>query len=245
MSGAAYDQNLLHDAPELSKAQRQEGYTLDLLSNQSRGGASPAPPQGASPAAIPTGARAGTPHSLSSDPEAGFTKERHGTGTTGASLGGAGAGYKGTSRVPFWRTSKGIIGLAVLAVVILGVVVGAAVGVTQHNKHNNNLLGSASTSGTATATATGTPDGGQSQGVGGGGQPVGGATPTTSVKAGENGGTSTTTTRVRGGAPTQEPVPIPVPTTTPGTGTGDGGTQDLGLNNIANGVSVYGADQAA
>jgi hypothetical protein len=226
----------------------QEGYTLDLLSEPHRSAASPAPPQGASSAAIPTGAgavqsaRAATPHSLASDPEAGFSKERNGTGTTSASL--RGAGYKGTSRIPWWRTTKGITGLAIAAVVILAVVIGASVGVTQHNKHkNNSLIGSTPTSSEVggPAVASSTVEGGVSQGVGG--------APSTTVVAGgggENGGTTAlSSSRTRGGVQTQEPFPTATPAPPPGTG--DGGTQGVSgvISGVANAVPAYGADQAA
>lgn len=136
-----------------------------------------------------------------------------------------------------------------LAVLLLGIIVGASVGATQSKKHKNNIAvdprSSSSVSGgasAATPAATGA-GGGQSQGVGG--APITSAVPGESGggTGGENGATSAaSSTRTRSGAAVQTAGPavlFPVPTATGGTGNDGAG---VGLSGIGN---VFGTDQVS
>lgn len=69
-----------------------------------------------------------TNHTSGGSPDA--IKETYNAyGSRGSAMGnGVGAGARGG--VPFWRTRGGMIGLAILAIIIVGAVVGGAVGGT-------------------------------------------------------------------------------------------------------------------
>jgi hypothetical protein len=125
-----YDQNLLNDAPEVSTSQRQEGYTLDLLNDQGRR-STPAPRPSRTPA--PTNPAVGS---------------GNGRGTPVSNEGGYGskpeidaevAGFKSsTQRVPFYRTTKGIIIIALATVAVIAIAVGAGVGAGTKKKNKGN-----------------------------------------------------------------------------------------------------------
>ncbi|KAL1730184.1 hypothetical protein FB107DRAFT_264955 [Schizophyllum commune] len=113
----------------------------------------------------------------------------------GASPAATPALYTSTPRkLPFWRTKKGMIGLAILAIVIVGAVVGGAVGGTVGKSDgksggDGDLTSSPSNSFTTpTATSTGGGDGGQGQvattTTAAGGQGQGTASPTTTTSSG-------------------------------------------------------------
>ncbi|KAF8596946.1 hypothetical protein BDV93DRAFT_42000 [Ceratobasidium sp. AG-I] len=99
----AYDEKLLDVAPQVTKGQRQEGYDADILN--------PTPP----PATRSVG------HGYSdntADVESGASqREKH----------LAAGGYdpmESPAKKPFWKTPKGLIILAVIAVVIIAAAVG-------------------------------------------------------------------------------------------------------------------------
>ncbi|KAF8748300.1 hypothetical protein RHS01_10960 [Rhizoctonia solani] len=113
-----YDENLLAQAPEVTQGQRQEGYDADILNS------SPPPP---SRTPAPS-----QPYRDHPDVESGSSAhDKH----------IAASGYDQASqpaKKPFWKTPKGIIILAVLAIAIVAVVVGVAVGVTLGGKGNDS-----------------------------------------------------------------------------------------------------------
>ncbi|CAE6417488.1 unnamed protein product [Rhizoctonia solani] len=113
-----YDENLLAQAPEVTQGQRQEGYDADILNS------SPPPP---SRTPVPS-----QPYRDHPDVESGSSAhDKH----------IAASGYDQASqpaKKPFWKTPKGIIIIAVLAIAIVAVVVGVAVGVTLGGKGNDS-----------------------------------------------------------------------------------------------------------
>ncbi|CAE6467761.1 hypothetical protein ACGC1H_004067 [Rhizoctonia solani] len=113
-----YDENLLAQAPEVTQGQRQEGYDADILNP------SP-PPTSRTPAPI-------QPYRDHLDVESGSSgHDKH--------LAAGGYDHVGQSaNKPFWKTPKGMIILAVLAVAVIAAVVGGAVGGTVGKNKNNN-----------------------------------------------------------------------------------------------------------
>ncbi len=59
------------------------------------------------------------------------------------------------STVPFWRTTKGIIGIVLLILVIIAAVVGGVVGATHSKKSGPNASGGNSGNGTSGLDSTG------------------------------------------------------------------------------------------
>ncbi|CAE7209433.1 unnamed protein product [Rhizoctonia solani] len=112
-----YDENLLAQAPEVTQGQRQEGYDADILN--------PSPPPSRTPAPS-------QPYRDHPDVESGSSAhDKH----------LAAGGYDHISqsaKKPFWKTPKGIIILAVLALAVLAAVVGGAVGGTVGKNKNNS-----------------------------------------------------------------------------------------------------------
>ncbi|KDQ52454.1 hypothetical protein JAAARDRAFT_198367 [Jaapia argillacea MUCL 33604] len=113
----SYDAALLAAAPVATRAEKQEGYNVDLLDNGRPNRAASTSP---GPATVLT------PHR--SDPELAASKERYANGLSPSS----------SAKVPFWRTTKGLIILVVVAIVIIGAVVGGAVGGTAGKKKSTN-----------------------------------------------------------------------------------------------------------
>ncbi|EUC54130.1 transmembrane protein, putative [Rhizoctonia solani AG-3 Rhs1AP] len=168
-----YDENLLAQAPEVTQGQRQEGYDADILNP------SP-PPTSRTPAPS-------QPYRDHLDVESGSSgHDKH--------LAAGGYGHVGQSaKKPFWKTPKGIIILAVLALVVIAAVVGGAVGGTVGKNKNDNPgevfpgSGSNNTSPTTTNTNTVQPP---SETTGGGDTPGGG------------GSNQSSSTRLDGASPT-------------------------------------------
>lgn len=170
-----YDQNLLDEAPAATRAQRQEGYKVDLLDDR------PTRPASTQPLKPPQPIPSDTDVESSS-----LTQEK----VPGA------ATYTSSPTQSFWRTRNGKITIFVIAVVVIGAVVGGAVGGTVGKIGSNNNIppqnattANSTASGTSTSTfngtgitpitptsssslgtATGSGTGG-SQGTGGTGQP--------------------------------------------------------------------------
>jgi len=143
---SSYDQNLLGEAPRATRAQLQQGYSVDLLEQ-------PAEPPRRTPSL-----RSPTPHVPQSGPAAIAVPLT-------PAIPENSSGEKFDSPVPlptskpktsFWRTRNGIITLAVLALVVIGAVVGGAVGGTVGKKSNNTIAATNSTSSHSTVVPAST-----------------------------------------------------------------------------------------
>ncbi|KAG2125750.1 hypothetical protein DEU56DRAFT_564681 [Suillus clintonianus] len=169
----AYDQNLLDKAPAATRAQRQEGYNVDLLDDRPT---RPTSTQLFKPPPIIAGDTDVESSSL--------TREKVVPATHPTQS--------------FWRSRNGKIIMFVIAVVVVGAVVGGAVGGTAGKLSSNNSAAppqnatSESNSTTSTtsgsksaisATSSDTTGGLTSIGVGGGGQSI--ATSTASAFPGQ------------------------------------------------------------
>ncbi|CAE6382744.1 hypothetical protein RSOLAG1IB_09164 [Rhizoctonia solani AG-1 IB] len=130
-----YDENLLAQAPEVTQGQRQEGYDADILN--------PTPP-------LPSRTPASTqPYRDHPDVESGSSAhDKH--------LAAGGYDHVGQpTKKPFWKTSKGVITLAILAIVVVGIVVGVPVGVVVgKNKDKGDGLAQNSTDPSTTPNST-------------------------------------------------------------------------------------------
>ncbi|KAI0270576.1 hypothetical protein BC834DRAFT_967341 [Gloeopeniophorella convolvens] len=159
---ASYDHSLLSAVPDPTRAEKQEGYNVDLLEEGRNGRAATPPPPAAS---------------------------EHGQGAPfDYSPGAVGYARNGSStqdlpepvkpKTPWYRTKYGIIGIIVALLVIIAAAVGGGVGGTQHHHHSdasNNAtnqegqsggqqgVGGSSSSGASSTSSA--PSGGQSQGV--------------------------------------------------------------------------------
>jgi len=118
-----YDQSLIAQAPEITRADRQEGYDINLVAH---GHNTAHPPPARSPALQlqpqPTPGPLGSQTSLEKPPGVppttnGYSQQDNFT----------------SKPIPWYKTTKGIAILIVAAVVLVGVVVGVAVGVTHKN----------------------------------------------------------------------------------------------------------------
>ncbi|KAH7882738.1 hypothetical protein F5I97DRAFT_312170 [Phlebopus sp. FC_14] len=171
-----YDQNLLDEAPKATRAQRQEGYNVDLLDERpARRSPSMRSPSTPAPNALPV-----TPGVAESG-----SREKFAPGAPNSV-------YTPAPRKSFWKTRNGIITLAVITLVILGAVIGGAVGGTMGAKKNNNVVSggttgsqsdvpNASSSIPLSSSSTATSSQAQ-QGVGqGSGGSIGGAVPTSTA----------------------------------------------------------------
>ncbi|KAF9235012.1 hypothetical protein BU15DRAFT_78473 [Melanogaster broomeanus] len=102
---SSYDQNLLDEAPKATRAQLQEGYNADLLdAKPTRSSSGPAPP-------APTPA----PTAVPLTPGIAETGSREKLGS---------AAYAPAARQSFWRTRNGILTIVLIAIVVIGAVVG-------------------------------------------------------------------------------------------------------------------------
>jgi hypothetical protein len=167
---ASYDSTLLASAPAATKSQLQEGYTTDLLEKPT-----------ASPAHSRPDLHDGR-DSTTATPNHQRDVERQ-------------QAFAAPAKVPWYRTTKGLIILAVAFVVIIAAAVGGGVGGSKKKKNNND------------ATVQGTGGGGASQG--GAGAPAGNSTTAAA---------STTGTPSQGGG--QTPSGTPTPTADPSQTTG-------------------------
>ncbi|KAI5991188.1 hypothetical protein EDD15DRAFT_933345 [Pisolithus albus] len=115
--GNNYDQNLLVDAPEASRAQLREGYDVDLLESR--------PPQRSQSVRIsPMGAA--TPAPPPPVPQVPLVLAGAGNGSKEQFVGA----YASKPPTGFWRSRNGIITAIVIILVVIGAVVGGAVGAT-------------------------------------------------------------------------------------------------------------------
>ncbi|KAF9522603.1 hypothetical protein CPB83DRAFT_899482 [Crepidotus variabilis] len=168
---AAYDENLLAAAPVATKAQLQSGYTTDLLDSK------------ANTQRVPSSRR-------TDDLESGHAYvDKTATSSSPSHTPVA-------APIPFYRTKKGRIIIAIGALLVLAAIIGGAVGGTVGNKKSKNLNAAP-----ATASSTESAQGGgaapATSGAQGGGLPSGLGSATAAPS----------TTAVQGGAPASSPAP--------------------------------------
>ncbi|KAI0050748.1 hypothetical protein FA95DRAFT_1570336 [Auriscalpium vulgare] len=125
----SYDQSLLASVPDPTRAEKQEGYNVDLLEKGQQRPASP-PPGAAKPL---------LPSSHSQD-------RIHGVD--------AGAHTHTKPKTPWYRTRYGLLGLAVAALVVIGAAVGGAVGGTRHHHSSSSSSGASEGQGGGGASTT-------------------------------------------------------------------------------------------
>ncbi|VDB99486.1 unnamed protein product [Peniophora sp. CBMAI 1063] len=145
-----YDERLLAEAPQATRAAKQEGYNVDLLNQPHPAGGSSNSLQD------PVPAQAVTPNRNAYTPP------------TPADADAVPQLYP-SRKTPWYRTTRGIIILAVVALVIIGAVVGGAVGGTVGKSKSNNSAvpnPSSSSSATASAPSSNPSDNGLGQGAG-------------------------------------------------------------------------------
>ncbi|KAI0668962.1 hypothetical protein C8Q78DRAFT_1043924 [Trametes maxima] len=133
---SAYDERLLASAPAATRAEKQEGYDVDLLDERRAArGASTTPPPVAVLSANHAKAEAG------------------------------GYAYSQPSAVPWYRTRKWVLILVLGGLVVIGAVVGGAVGGTvgHNNKNSNNVATGDTGGGGASGPAVSEAGGGSGQ----------------------------------------------------------------------------------
>jgi len=140
-NGAGYDRTLLSSVPDPTRAEKQEGYNVDLL-DEGRDRRVPTPPNGAP------------------------TSEHHGGSTMGYSPGARSYARKEenaaltghetvVTKVPWYRTRRSMIGIALIVLVVIGAVVGGVVGGTQSGKKHNNSATTSKNSSSSGQQSTG------------------------------------------------------------------------------------------
>ncbi|KAI9511226.1 hypothetical protein F5148DRAFT_1172756 [Russula earlei] len=134
-NGASYDRTLLSSVPDPTRAEKQEGYDVDIL-DESRDRRAPTPPKALAPSDQQHGPSAVgySPGALS---YARKEEQAPAPATTTAN------GYELVlEKVPWYRTRWGIIAIVVVIILIIGGAVGGAVGGTRHgsdkSKSNNS-----------------------------------------------------------------------------------------------------------
>ncbi|KAG8740704.1 hypothetical protein FRC10_003954 [Ceratobasidium sp. 414] len=141
-NGLVYDEKLLDQAPQVTKGQRQEGYDADILN--------PAPPPASRSPPLDYNER-------NADVESGASPNEKHLAAGGYDL----VNHSGDK--PFWKTTKGLIIIAVVALVVIAAAVGGGVGGSVGKNKSNNAVVPASTNNTnstmsVASTASATPD---------------------------------------------------------------------------------------
>jgi len=103
-----YDSKLLAEAPESSRVQKQDGYDVRILGSADNG----------SPSAVHIGLRSTSNH----DTPVVNRQDKDGYTSPYSQFADA------AQKTPFWRTRRGIIILALLALLVVGAAVGGGVG---------------------------------------------------------------------------------------------------------------------
>ncbi|KIJ54092.1 hypothetical protein M422DRAFT_241348 [Sphaerobolus stellatus SS14] len=141
---AGYDQSLLHATQEVTRAERQEGYNVDLLNDDGH------PPQRATTQR--TALRQSIPATSAREDGTQRGKETFVPPLPQPVT----VSTNRNAKVPWFRTTRGILTLAILAIVIVGAVVGGAVGGTVgHHKNNKASTTQHSAPASTTASTTG------------------------------------------------------------------------------------------
>ncbi|KAI9457858.1 hypothetical protein HD554DRAFT_2177548 [Boletus coccyginus] len=131
---STYDQHLLDEAPKATRAQLQEGYSVDLLEQPPRRTSVRSPPP--------------------QTPQPGHVAVPLTPDESGEKLSSPPAPLK--ARTSFWRTRNGVITVFVISLIVIGAVVGGAVGGTVKKSTNNgNATGVSSSSSVSSTSATG------------------------------------------------------------------------------------------
>ncbi|KAI0255587.1 hypothetical protein BJV78DRAFT_1279327 [Lactifluus subvellereus] len=138
-SAAGYDQSLLSSVPGPTRAEKQEGYNVDLL-EEARNRRPLSPPNGVGPDQSGAGldySPGAVSYARKEEPP-----DRH---------------YEtGIRKVPWYRRRWGIVVIVVVALLIIGGAVGGGVGGTRHGSHphstNNNGTGSTGSSNNGTTS---------------------------------------------------------------------------------------------
>jgi len=126
-NGASYDRTLLSSVPDPTRAEKQEGYNVDLLDN----GSAPAPPKEVpSEGHGPAPAVGYSPGAASYAREVGTTKEYESAATP--------------TKVPWYRKRWGIAFIVIVVVCVIAGVVGGVVGGTHQSSHPQNNSAAAS-----------------------------------------------------------------------------------------------------
>ncbi|KAN0080216.1 hypothetical protein V8E55_009782 [Tylopilus felleus] len=177
---SSYDQTLLDEAPRATRAQLQEGYSVDLLEQPPRRAPSvrhPPPPQSPHPPPVP-------PVPVPVTPAIPETASREKLGSPV---------YAPTKpRTSFWRTRNGIITIFAIVLIVIGAVVGGAVGGTIKKTKNVDTTGTneSSSSGSSLPSSQSTPTH-TGQGVSPGPSETASANPPTGTQNGQNSGGGT------------------------------------------------------
>ncbi|KAH9953613.1 hypothetical protein BC827DRAFT_1159165 [Russula dissimulans] len=120
-NGASYDRTLLSSVPDPTRAEKQEGYNVDLLDE----GSAPSPPKAVPPAtseghAAPTSAVGYSPGAVS------YARKEEAVANGHEPV---------VAKVPWYRKKWGIALIVVVVLLVIGGAVGGAVGGTQHSSH--------------------------------------------------------------------------------------------------------------
>ncbi|KAI9461948.1 hypothetical protein BJY52DRAFT_1185294 [Lactarius psammicola] len=142
---ASYDRSLLSSVPGPTRAEKQEGYNVDLL-EEGRDRRAPSPPTNG----------AASDHNgtlLDYSPGAMSYARKDGPTTTTND-------YEPIEkRVPWYRTRKGIIGIVMALLVIIAAAVGGGVGGTRHSSKSASSNNATTTSGVGQSASNGTEQG--------------------------------------------------------------------------------------
>ncbi|KAH9003680.1 hypothetical protein EDB86DRAFT_2826262 [Lactarius hatsudake] len=141
-----YDHTLLSSVPDPTRAEKQEGYNVDLL-EESRDRRAPSPP---------TNGAASDHNGTLLD----YSPGAIGLARKEDPITAATNDYEPVEkRLPWYRTRKGLIGIVVVVVVIIAAAVGGGVGGTRHSSHpaNNNATTGVEQSGNSATLEEGGP----------------------------------------------------------------------------------------
>lgn len=210
---SAYDESLLKDT-QVTRAERQEGYNVDLLNEK--------PPSRAQSPPAPVHARI----SVQQSPINNRTNDEEFPPIPVNNI---------EKNRPFWRTTKGIALMAVVAVIVLGAIIGGAVGGTvSHRGKANGQFPPTGSGGGQAASDSGSPASSTtapSSTTAGALQNLTSTPSTTTASSGDNGGNpaaAPTTQPVGGTVRTQPTGAIPVGANGLRVGTMHGGDGGIG-----------------
>jgi hypothetical protein len=140
---AGYDRTLLSSVPDPTRAEKQEGYNVDLLDDgRDRRGTTPSNELAAT---ATSDHQHGGPTVGYSPGAVSYARKEEGVASNGLE--------PVTPKVPWYRTRRGVIFIVIGAVLIIAAIVGGAVGGTHHSSHHTTPSNaSSSVSGNNSAT---------------------------------------------------------------------------------------------